>query len=140
MANAKRCDRCGLFFDPLKIDHLMCRFRNPAFFSKEDTEQSKVGSYLLMHEPADAIVDLCPKCAEDFELFMNNMPLAIYNDPPMCEKDEDARSNWVKGYEHVKKPAVIAPVVKIGDKNTSTVLEQMTPPEHFRDISSIDNR
>lgn len=95
MANARQCDRCGLYFNPLRIDHLMCRFRNPAFISKEDAKQNKVGSYLLQHEPPDAIMDLCPKCAEDFELFMDNTPLAVYDNSQMCEKDAEHVSNVV---------------------------------------------
>lgn len=133
MSNAKLCDRCGLYFNPLKIDHLMCRFRNPAFISKEDAKQNKVGSYLLQHEPPDAIMDLCPKCAEDFELFMDNSPLAIYNDPPMCEKDAkvdgysaDGGHKWVNAYKFTTTPAV--------------VMSPLNPPETFHDISSIDNK
>lgn len=119
MANAKQCDRCGRYFNPLTIERMMCKFYNPIYQSKTDVDENKVGSFLLQHESPDAMVDLCPKCAEDFELFMNNMPLAIYNDPPMCEKDfdhakatkqldkdfdeiikRDLTNNWVTGYKY----------------------------------------
>lgn len=107
MANAKLCDRCGRYFNPLEMEHVMCRFQNPVFQTKKDVAEGTVLSRLLDDEPADAWVDLCASCAEDFELFMDNMPLTIYNDPPMCEKDaEDGDHKWVNGYKFTTIPDV----------------------------------
>ena len=81
MANAKRCDRCGQLFDPYNIGkRKFVRFRNPAFEDEEAVLHNKVAHYLLNKDGADAIVDLCPDCTEDFECFMDNYPLAIRTD------------------------------------------------------------
>lgn len=87
MSSAKRCDRCGQMFDPYEIGkRKFVRFRNPAFEDEDAVLHNKVAHYLLNHkEKADAIVDLCPDCTEDFECFMDNYPLAIREDN--CEKN-----------------------------------------------------
>ena len=75
----KKCDRCGQMFDPYEIGkRKFVRFRNPAFEDEAAVQQNKVAHYLLnAREKADAIVDLCPDCTEDFECFMGNYPLAV---------------------------------------------------------------
>lgn len=95
MANARQCDRCGRYFNPLEMEHVMCRFMNPVFQTKKDVAEGTVLSRLLDDEPADAWVDLCASCAEDFELFMDNMPLAMYGNSQMCEKDAEHVANVV---------------------------------------------
>lgn len=78
MAYARKCDRCGTLYDPLSFkNEMMVQFRNPVFVKADDIRECRIRGRLLENEPADALVDLCPKCSEDFELFMDNYPLAI---------------------------------------------------------------
>lgn len=68
MANARKCDRCGKCFDPLHMDGMMCRFRNPVFQTSNDIREGVAGK-MMLNDP-DGFVDLCPECAEMFDAFM----------------------------------------------------------------------
>jgi hypothetical protein len=77
MANAKKCDCCKKFFDPLHPDtgmldypDEMVRFRNPVFQSSESIKSGVVDRYLIVDSP-DCWVDLCPICTAKFRRFMN---------------------------------------------------------------------
>lgn len=77
MADAKKCDRCKKLYDPYSIDKRnIARFRNPAFFDENGTKNNKVSFYLISGG-ADATIDLCPECTEDFELFMEGYELGV---------------------------------------------------------------
>lgn len=69
MSNAKKCDRCGGFFDPLTEMALMTRIKNPVFVDGEAVRQNRISACLLKASP-DEIVDLCPGCTTDFMIFM----------------------------------------------------------------------
>ena len=69
MANVKKCDRCGKCFDPMEVEGLMCRFKNPIFQDAHSLKENVVSAWLITSNP-DAWVDLCPECAELFETFM----------------------------------------------------------------------
>lgn len=69
MANARKCDRCGKFYDPFEMDGMLCRFQNPVFQNTHDIQEGMIGK-LLMNASPDTHVDLCPECAELFEAFM----------------------------------------------------------------------
>ena len=77
MSNARKCNRCGVCFDP-RAQGLtaMAQFRNPIFQSSEDIRSFRVGSYLI-EDSKDEIVDLCPECTEKFRLFMDGCPLGV---------------------------------------------------------------
>lgn len=78
MANARKCDRCGKCFDPLRYGDktMMARFQNPVFQNSEQIRNHDVGYYLI-EDTADAYVDLCPDCTRDFEAFMEGNPLKM---------------------------------------------------------------
>ena len=77
MANARKCDRCGKCFDPLSQGKtVMARFQNPVFQNSEQIKDHDVGYYLI-EDTADAYVDLCPECTDDFEAFMEGNPLKL---------------------------------------------------------------
>lgn len=69
MANVKKCDRCGKCFDPMEVEGLMCRFKNPIFQDAHSLKENVISAWLIASNP-DAWVDLCPECAELFETFM----------------------------------------------------------------------
>lgn len=69
MANARKCDRCGKFYDPFHMEGMTCRFKNPMFQNSNDIAEGLIGK-LMMNTSPDAYVDLCPGCAELFETFM----------------------------------------------------------------------
>lgn len=70
MANARKCNKCGTCFDPLDSPGIMCRFRNPIFQTSNDIREGVVGFKLIDDESTEAIIDLCPKCADLFREFM----------------------------------------------------------------------
>ena len=70
MANARKCDRCGGFFDPLNETGVMTRFSNPVFLDNMDVKRHKVRHWLFPDE-LNRDVDLCPGCTTDFFLFMH---------------------------------------------------------------------
>ena len=78
MANARKCDRCGICFDPLRYGDksMIARFQNPIFQSSDQIKEHEVGYYLI-EDTADAFVDLCPECTRDFEAFMEGNPLRL---------------------------------------------------------------
>ena len=69
---AKKCDRCGGFYDPLYQTGAMAKFRNPSFLEAVNFEDHTVGTYLIPGQP-DRMIDLCPMCTTDFILFMNGV-------------------------------------------------------------------
>lgn len=71
MANARKCDRCKVCFDPLDVIGYMARFQNPMFSTGGHILNNKIGHYLI-NDTADTYIDLCPKCAKAFEIFMKN--------------------------------------------------------------------
>lgn len=70
MANAKRCDKCGEFFDPFYMDGYCCRFVNPMFKTENDIREGLLGKPLVDGSP-DMYIDLCPHCARLFKVFMD---------------------------------------------------------------------
>lgn len=73
MADAKKCDRCGGFFDPWSVRGEMVRFSNPVYRERIDLIENTI-SHRFLDKP-DALVDLCPKCTTLFTNFMNNMDI-----------------------------------------------------------------
>lgn len=71
MADARKCDRCGECFDPYHTKGDMCRFKNPVFQNSEGLKEIKRAGFLYEDDGPDALVDLCPTCAQAFRLFMN---------------------------------------------------------------------
>lgn len=83
MSRAKKCDRCGGFFDPFHMIGDMCLFRNPVFKSSRNVSEGTVGEYFIPGDPADYL-DLCPDCANKFRLFMHGWDVSY-----KLEKDGD---------------------------------------------------
>lgn len=69
MANARKCDRCGRFFDPFEFEGSCCKFRNPVFQTAKDIREGRIGTLMNSKSP-DIFIDLCPDCAERFDRFM----------------------------------------------------------------------
>ena len=69
MANARKCDRCGEFYDPFQMTGMICKFENPRFQTSNDIREGVIGKLMFDCDP-DAFVDLCPTCSEMFENFM----------------------------------------------------------------------
>lgn len=70
MSLARKCDRCGKFFDPADVNGMMCYFRNPVFLNSADFKNNTISRFMMENEPFDENVDLCPGCGELFETFM----------------------------------------------------------------------
>lgn len=90
MSKAKKCDRCGTYFDPKTIgEQECCWFGPPTFQTEKDYKNNTFrGSNPLNQLP---MIDLCPKCTEDYKLFMEGCPLAVHEndfDQPDQEEDE----------------------------------------------------
>lgn len=70
MANAKKCDRCGVCFDPMSGgDVEWTSFSNPMFKSANSIRESK-WTRLMYDDTKRDTVDLCPGCTKAFEKFM----------------------------------------------------------------------
>lgn len=68
MANAKKCDRCGEYFD----------FNNYIMVPLEtdpDYNNSKKKLVITVDRPydSDIFVDLCPKCVEEFTIWWSHI-------------------------------------------------------------------
>ena len=74
MSLAKKCDRCGICFDPYNIKGRMGRFVNPIFQTSDDICEQFRGQLLDEELGVDGIIDLCPDCAKAFREFMNRNP------------------------------------------------------------------
>jgi len=81
---ARKCDRCGVCFDPFEEDGVMAEFKNPIFRTRDDIRDHKIGMKLMPDEQTDAYVDLCPECTKKFIDFMD------------CEKNEDYEDEKTK--------------------------------------------
>lgn len=72
--NAKRCERCGNFFDPEDFDDELYEeiisFKNPRIFTTKDVKRNTFTRYLNQNHNGDYEIDLCPKCTDDFITFM----------------------------------------------------------------------
>ena len=70
MAMARKCDRCGLCFDPLDVnDQIVTRFSNPFFQSATSIRKNRVEGRLI-NDNSDVYIDLCPDCTKAFVKFM----------------------------------------------------------------------
>ena len=81
MAKARKCDRCGMCFDPMEQREEMVRFQNPIFQNAQSIKETRVLRRLLDDSP-ETYVDLCPTCTWLFERFMKNEyePCVEYED------------------------------------------------------------
>lgn len=70
MSIARKCDRCGKCFDPLKEYLSMCRFRNPIFENAASIRENKINAKMFNESSPDMWVDLCPSCTGRFVMFM----------------------------------------------------------------------
>lgn len=86
MSKAKKCDRCGGFFDPIHMTGDMCLIRNPVFKNSQNVIDGTVGEYFIHGNPADYI-DLCPDCAKEFRMFMKGWKVAY-----KLEENEDIQN------------------------------------------------
>ena len=70
--NAKRCDRCMCFFDPAEGRGEMqtVKFKNPVFSRWDDAKNGRFTNYYDDENP-EQMIDLCPKCTNDFIEFMD---------------------------------------------------------------------
>lgn len=71
MSLARKCNRCGAFFDPLDTEGRMARFCNPIFQTSNDIREQVRGAILFEEAGPEGIIDLCPNCSELFREFMN---------------------------------------------------------------------
>ena len=83
MSRAKKCDRCGGFFDPIHMTGDMCLIRNPVFKNSQNVIDGTVGEYFFQGNSADYI-DLCPDCAKEFRMFMKGWDVSH-----KLDEDED---------------------------------------------------
>ena len=88
MANARKCDRCGVCFDPFEMEGMSCRFENPMFQNSHDIEEGVVGKLLINASP-DNYIDLCPECAEMFEAFFSGCDLPADSESYYLQKPPD---------------------------------------------------
>lgn len=98
MSKAKKCDRCGTYFDPKTIgEQECCWFGPPTLQTEKDYKNNTFrGSSPLNQLP---MIDLCPKCTEDYKLFMEGCPLAVHEndfDQPDQEEEEDKPEETVE--------------------------------------------
>lgn len=90
MSRAKKCDRCGGFFDPIHMTGDMCLIRNPVFKNSQNVIDGTVGEYFFQGNSADYI-DLCPDCAKEFRMFMQGWKVTY-----KLEKDEDLEKAFTR--------------------------------------------
>ena len=93
MSRAKKCDRCGGFFDPFHMVGDMCLFRNPVFKNSRNVSEGTVGEYFIPGDPADYL-DLCPDCAHKFRLFMKGWDVSY-----KITKEDDLETAFKKYIE-----------------------------------------
>ena len=106
MANARKCNRCGKCFDPLNVAGMIGRFENPIFQSSADVREQKVSKRLIEGEAPDVYVDLCPECAEMFEVFMSGCDLPEdFEKKYLNEKDRHEKASE-KMFEALKRARV----------------------------------
>lgn len=88
MSLALKCDRCGAFFDPLHLPNETCfvRFRNPVLKTSDQYRKCLIGKLMFSRDPDD-MVDLCPECSKDFEMF-----LCVKDIPGIARKEEESLS------------------------------------------------
>ena len=72
MAKALQCDRCGCYFNPLRlVSHQeFSRFMNPAILTSDDMQHNVRGRYLNPELGIEGMIDLCPDCTDAFIKFM----------------------------------------------------------------------
>lgn len=63
MANAKKCDRCGKFYNPYPIGDAV-----GAYNSVRKARTNSVGAILCERDP----IDLCEQCMCELNEFLNN--------------------------------------------------------------------
>ena len=88
MAEAKKCNRCERLFDPANMDRSMIRFEDAVLINQQDFIAGCITSRLKGQTSRNNITDLCPSCAEDFMLFMDNHPLAARVPEPFIPEDD----------------------------------------------------
>ena len=98
MADARKCDRCGICFDHYDQGFFqMVSFRNPVYQTSKDLENGTYGRYYLENRPNE-MIHLCPKCTGDFTLFMEGNPLAVeansFDKADNPEKKEMTIEDW----------------------------------------------
>ena len=96
MSNAKKCDRCGKFYDPFDMEGMSCKFSNPILQATNDHREGLIGKLMLSGSPDD-YEDLCPECAELFEAFMSGA------DIPRAAELEYELEKALKDYEELKE-------------------------------------
>ncbi len=108
MSRAKKCDRCGGFFDPIHMTGDMCLIRNPVFKNSQNVIDGTVGEYFFHGNSADYI-DLCPDCAKEFRMFMQGWKVAY-----KLEENEDIQNVFESyGSDSIK--------YYYGDKNSNEI-------------------
>lgn len=77
--NAKKCDRCGKFFDLYTVTNKMgCKFENGVNYLIQANECSE---YSSCHKK---VYELCLDCCESFNEWIENRPL-LYSAHRNCE-------------------------------------------------------
>lgn len=96
MSNAKKCDRCGKFYDPFDMEGMSCKFTNPMLQTSANIREGMIGKLMFSGSPDD-YEDLCPECAELFEAFMSGA------DIPRAAELEYELEKALKDYEELKE-------------------------------------
>lgn len=78
MSKAIKCDRCGNYYIPSEEENETAFIPRIAWRNAKSIRDQKVTR--SMDE-----IDLCPYCAEDFQLFLDGNPLATRTD--ICEEN-----------------------------------------------------
>ena len=78
MSKALKCDRCGYFYRPDEEEKETVFIPRIAWRNAKSVKEQKVTRG--MDE-----IDLCPRCAEDLQLFLEGNPLTLRTD--ICEEN-----------------------------------------------------
>lgn len=87
MATCKKCDKCGVTYD----DKISVRYSARKIYSIKVEEVNGFGENFEKH------IDLCPKCAEEFSLFMKEYKTYEENDTKYTPLDV-----FLAAYEQTK--------------------------------------
>ena len=80
--NAKKCDRCGKFFDLYTVTNKMgCKFENGFNYL---IQANACSEYVDCHKK---VYELCLDCCESFNEWVENMPFSHSNNCAHCKYD-----------------------------------------------------
>ena len=90
MDEVKKCDRCKCIFNRsiIEANKMMTHFRDAILINQRNFISGSIKSLIL-----------CPSCAEDFMLFMDNHPLAARAPEPFIPEDDPNKGYSTKNVD-----------------------------------------